>query len=139
MIIVSNSFTTLSLQERLRDFGGETISHLEICKKTATLYELRFKFGQLKCLHYLFYLNRAVFFSTCTIFTRARTTSPKVQAWVKILVRLNLNLVRTGCLHCKFYPSQTLFFGTHAIFTRAVPKIFCHVNRALVTINCYAD
>ena len=139
MIIVSNSFTSLSFQERPRDFGGETNSHLETCKKTASLYELRLKFGQLKCLHFLFYPNRAIFFSTCTIFTRARTTSPKIPARVKILVRHGLNLVRTGCLHCKFYPSRTSFFGTRAIFTRAVPKIFCSVNRALVTINCYAD
>ena len=42
-------------------------------KKNTSLYELRLKFGPLKCLHHLFYPNRAGFFSTRTIFTRART------------------------------------------------------------------
>ena len=40
-----------------------------ILKKTASLYELRLKFGPLKCLHYFFYPNHAYFFSTRAIFT----------------------------------------------------------------------
>ena len=74
-------------QERLRDFGGEWAAILTYTQKNASLYELRLKFGPLKCLHYLFYPNRAYFFGTRTIFTRARTTSPKVPARVRILVR----------------------------------------------------
>ena len=35
-----------------------------IRQKTASLYELRLKFGPLKCLHYLFYPNRVYFFIT---------------------------------------------------------------------------
>ena len=101
-----------------------------IRKTTTSLSELRLKFGPLKCLHYLFFPNRAYFFSTRTIFTRAQTTSPKVPARVRILVRHGWNLVLTGCLHCKFYPSRTFFFRTRANFTRAVPKNFCSVNRA---------
>ena len=96
-----------------------------IRETTSSLYELKLKLGPLKCLHYLFYPNRAVFFSTRTIFTGVRTTSPKVPARVKILVRHGWNLVRTGCLDCTFYPSRTLFLGTRAIFTRAVLTIFC--------------
>ena len=117
-------------QERPRDFGGEWAAILKYTQKTASLYQLRLKFGPLKCLHFLFYPNRAYFFSTRTIFTRARTASPKVPAWVRILIRHGWNLVLTCCLHCKFYPSRTFYFGTRANFTRAVPKNFCSVNRA---------
>ena len=120
-------------QERPRDFGREIVENEQpswnMHKKTAGLYELRLKFGPLKCLHYLFYPNRAYFFSTRTIFTRVRTTSSKVPARVRILVRHGWNLVLRGCLHCKFYPSRTLFFGT-----RAVPRKFCSVNRAEVSV-----
>ena len=121
-------------QERPRDLVEIEEPSWNIHEKTASLYELRLKFGPLKCLHYLFYPNRAYFFSTRTIFTRARTTSPKVPARVRILVRHGWNLVLTGCLHCKFYPSRTFLFGTRANFTRAVPKNFCSVNRALVSV-----
>ena len=55
--IASDSFTPLSFQ-----FWWRTSSHLDIRKKTASLYELRLKFGPLTCLHYLFHPNRAVFF-----------------------------------------------------------------------------
>ena len=96
----------------------------KIHKKTASLYEWRLKFGPLKCLHYLFYANRAYFFSTRTIFTRARTTSPKVPARVRILVRHGWNLVLTGCLHCKFYPSRTFFFWDPCQFHPSRAKNF---------------
>ena len=123
--------STITKNVRVILVGNEPPSW-NVRKKTASLYELRLNLGALKCLRYLFYPNRAAFLSTRTIFTRARTTSPKVPARVKILVRHGWNLVRTGCLHCKFYPSRTFIFGTCANFTRAVPKIFCSVNRAVV-------
>ena len=76
------------------------------------------------------------FFSTRTIFTHAGTTSPKVPARVKILVRHGRNLVRTG--YFRLFTLQILsqpnpFLGTggdrfHFHPSRA--KIFCRVNRA---------
>ena len=76
------------------------------------------------------------FFSIRTIFTRAGTTSPKVPARVKILVRHGRNLVRTG--YFRLFTLQILsqpnpFLGTggdRCHFHPSRAKIFCRVNRA---------
>ena len=76
------------------------------------------------------------FFSTRTISTHAGTTSPKVPARVKILVRHGRNLVRTG--YFRLFTLQILsqpnpFLGTggdRCHFHPSRAKIFCRVNRA---------
>ena len=111
-------------EERSREWAAI----LKCTLKTASLYELRLNLGPLKCLQYLFYPNRAAFLGTRTIFTRARTTSPKVPARVKILVRHGWygQVVYTA----NFIRAEPFLSGSHATFTRAVPKNFCSVNRA---------
>ena len=72
------------------------------------------------------------FFSTRTIFTRARTTSPKVPARVQIFGSAWLKFGTDRLFTLQILSEPNRLFGTRAIFPPAVPEIFCNVNRALV-------
>ena len=124
--IASDSFAPLSFQ-----FWWRTSSHLDIRKKTASLYELRLKFSSLTCLHYLFYPNRAAFFQHPYHFHPCSDYLAEGPSTGKNFGSAGMKFGTDRLFTLQILSEPNPFFGTRAIFTRAVPKIFCGVNRPL--------
>ena len=105
-------------------------------KKTASLYELRLKFGPLKCLHYLFYPNRAVFFQRLYHFHPYSDYLAEGPSKGKNFrsARMKFGTDRLFTLQILSEPNP--FFRDPCHFHRALPKVFCSVKLAFKICSC---
>ena len=111
--------------------GGELAAIMKCTQK-------RLKLGPLKCLHYLFYPNRVDFFSTRTIFTRARTNLAEGPSTGKNFGSARMKFITDRLFTLQVLPESNLFFlGPVPISPEPRQKLFCSVNRALNTVTVH--